>query len=118
MDDLKHREEAMQRDVLMVVAAGASLLNGMHFSPLFDPVLFLLRPFVASLLASPIILFYFTSIFISVMTLLLAGIPAAIYERLRGQTQSTPVSVGIWAVVTVILALPGILGATGYFQIE
>lgn len=118
MDDMKDRQETMQRDVLLVVAAGASLLNGMHFSPLFDPVLFLLRPFVASILASPLVLFYFTSIFISVMTLLLAGIPAAIYERVRGHSESSPVSIGIWLVATLLLALPGILGATGYFNIE
>lgn len=118
MDDQQHREETMQRDVLLVTAAGASLLNGMHFSPLFDPVLFLLRPFVASIVVSPIVLFYLTSIFISVMTLLLAGIPAAIYERIRGLTESTPVSVGIWLVATLLLAVPGVLGLTGYFHIE
>lgn len=118
MDDLKHREETMQRDVLLTMAAGASLLNGMHFSPLFDPVLFLLRPFVASILSSPIILFYLTSIFISMMTLLVAGIPAALYERFKGHTQSSPISVGIWLVSTLLLALPGILGAIGYFHVE
>lgn len=118
MDELHQREKTMQTDVLLVAAAATSLLNGMHFSPLFDPVFFLLRPFVVPLLSSPIVLFYLTSIFISVMTLLIAGIPAAIYERVRGHAESTPISVGIWLVATVVLALPGILGATGYFHIE
>ncbi len=118
MDDLHHREQTMQRDVLLVAAAAASLLNGMHFSPLFDPVFFLIRPFVVPLLSSPLVLFYLTSIFISVLTLLIAGVPAAIYERVRGHAESTPVSIGIWLVATLVLALPGILGATGYFEIE
>ncbi|MDX2154983.1 MAG: hypothetical protein SFW09_00620 [Hyphomicrobiaceae bacterium] len=118
MDDLHHREQTMQRDVLLVATVSASLLNGMHFSPLFDPVLFLLRPFVASILASPVVLFYLTSILISVMTLVIGGIPAAMYERFRGHAESTPLSIGIWLVATLVLALPGILGATGYFSIE
>lgn len=118
MDDLHAREQTMQRDVLLLAAAGASLLNGMHFSPLFDPVFFLLRPFVASVLSSGLVLFYLTSIFISIMTLVIAGIPAAIYERLRGQTESSPMSIGIWLLATLVLALPGILGAIGFFEIE
>lgn len=118
MDELHQREQTMQRDVLLVAAAAVSLVNGMHFSPLFDPIFFLLRPFVAPILSSPLVLFYLTSIFISVMTLVVAGVPAALYERLRGQSQSSPVSIGIWFAATVVLALPGILGATGYFDIE
>lgn len=118
MDDLHHREQTMQRDVFLVSAAGASLLNGMHFSPLFDPILFLLRPFISPLLASPLVMFYLTSIFISVMTLAIAGVPAALYERLRGQQDSTPMSLGIWLVATLLLAIPGILGATGYYTVD
>ncbi len=112
-DDLKSREEMMQRDVLLVATAGISLLNGQASSPLFDPVLFLLRPFVASFLSSPLVLYYVTSIFISLMTLLLAGVPAAIYERLRGHAESTPASLGIWLVATFVLSLPGLKGVLG-----
>lgn len=107
-DDLLERERTMQRDVLLVATAGASLLNGQTFSPLFDPVLILLRPFVASVITSPLLLFYLTSLFLSLVTLMLAGIPAAIYERLRGTRESTPVSIGIWLVATLLLTLPTI----------
>lgn len=112
-DDLQERQETMQRDVLLVATAAVSLLNGLHFSPLFDPIFFLLRPFVASFLSSSLVLFYLTSILISLMTLLIAGIPAALYERIRGHAQSTPVSIGIWFVATILLAIPGIMGAFG-----
>ncbi|MGE0766963.1 MAG: hypothetical protein AB7L90_10905 [Hyphomicrobiaceae bacterium] len=118
MDELEARENIMQRDVLLVSVAAVSLLNGMHFSPLFDPVFFLLRPFVASILSSGLVLFYLTSIFISLMTLVIGGIPAAIYERVKGQPESSPVSIGIWLAGTIVAALPGILGAVGYFDIE
>ena len=111
--ELQERQDVMQRDVLLVATAAVSLLNGLHFSPLFDPVFFLLRPFVASFLSSPLVLFYLTSILISLITLLIAGIPAALYERIRGYKQSTPLSIGIWFAATIVLAMPGIMGAFG-----
>ena len=43
------------------------------------------------------------------MTLLIAGIPAALYERIRGLKTSTPVSLGIWLVAAVLLSLPTIM---------
>lgn len=114
MDDLSQRETTMQRDVLLVATAGLSLLNGMHFSPIFDPVAILLKPFVAgTLLATPLVFLYLASIFCSLMTLLIAGIPAAIYERLKGQSDSSPVSLGIWLAATALLTLPSLLGLGG-----
>jgi hypothetical protein len=112
--DMDHREQTMQRDVLLVATAGISLLNGMHFSPYFDPVAILLRPFIAgTVLATPLVALYITSIFVSLMTLLIAGIPAAIYERIKGSAGSTPVSLGIWLVCTILLTIPSFLGAAG-----
>lgn len=105
-DELLERERTMQRDVLLVATAGASLLNGQSFSPWLDSALILLRPFVAQLITSPLLLLYLTSIFVSLMTLLVAGIPAALYERIRGHKESTPVSIGIWLVATLLLTVP------------
>jgi hypothetical protein len=106
------RETLLKRDVLLVATAGLSLLNGMHFSPLFDPIFFLVRPFAPGFFSSmPMLLFYFTSLLISLTTLLLAGVPAALYERIRGLKDSTPVSLGIWFATTLILTLPGLMGA-------
>ena len=112
-DDMQSRQDTMQRDVLLVATVGASLLNGMHFSPLFDPVFFLLKPFVAAVIASPLLLFYFTSVLISLVTLMLAGIPAALYERFRGHTETSPVSLGIWFAGTMLASIPGFMGALG-----
>ena len=50
---------------------------------------------------------------IAVMTLMLAGIPAAIYERIRGLQTSTSVSLGIWLAATLLLTLPTIMNAFG-----
>lgn len=112
--DMDEREQIMKRDVLLVAIAGISLLNGMHFSPYFDPVAILLRPFIAgTLLSTPLLSLYLTSIFVSLMSLLIAGIPAAIYERLTGQRESTATSLGIWLGALVAITLPAILAAAG-----
>lgn len=112
-DDMQERQDAMQRDVMLVATAGLSLLNGQSSSPLFDPVFFLLRPFVAQLVSSPILLFYFSSLLLSLVTLMLAGVPAAIYERIKGHKESTPISIGIWLAGTIFLTMPTIVGWFG-----
>lgn len=110
VDEMHDRQQTMQRDVLMIATAATSLVNGQGFSPVFDPVFFLLRPFIAgTFLSTPLVFFYLTSVFISLMTLLLAGVPAALYERIRGSQGSTPVSIGIWFVATALLTFPAIL---------
>lgn len=111
---MENREDQLRRDVLLIATAAASLLNGMHFSPYFDPVFILLKPFLAgTLLSTPLVLFYLTSIFISVMTLLIAGVPAALYERFRGLKESNTASLGIWLVCTLLLVLPTLLSLPG-----
>lgn len=113
-DEMNDRLHTMQRDVLLVATAAVSLLNGQGFSPIFDPVFFLLRPFVAgTFLSTPLVFFYITSILISLMTLLIGGIPAAIYEKIRGHEDSTPVSIGIWFVCTAALSFPALMAWIG-----
>jgi len=56
---------------------------------------------------------YAAPLAIAVMTMLIAGIPAAIYERIRGLQTSTPVSLGIWLVAAILLTLPTIMRAIG-----
>ncbi|MDZ4841100.1 MAG: hypothetical protein SH859_03005 [Hyphomicrobium aestuarii] len=108
--DDQERQDIMQRDVLLVATAACSLLNGQSFSPLLTMGAILLKPFVAgTLLASPIVFLYLTSLFVSIITLLLAGIPAALYERYKGNQNSTPMSLGIWFFATVFLTLPTFL---------
>lgn len=110
-----NREDLLKRDMLLVGAAAVSLLNGMHFSPYFDPAFILLKPFIAgTLLSSPLALFYITSIFTSLMTLLIAGVPAALYERFSGMHESNQTSIGIWLGGTLLLALPSLIGMAGW----
>jgi hypothetical protein len=53
------------------------------------------------------LIFFFSSLMLSTATVILAGIPAAIYERFVGaKDDSTGVSLWIWLAGTALLALP------------
>jgi hypothetical protein len=102
------------RYLLLFATAALSILNGMSFSPLFDSVAYFLYLFTrGSRFIGPDLLVYLTSAFVSSMTLLLAGIPAAAYERIRDFKESTPVSLGLWLVATAILTLPTLMRLVG-----
>lgn len=113
-DDLNQRETLLKRDGMLIGIAGFSLLNGMHFSPLFDPAFVVFRAFAPGFfLSSPLLLFYFTSLLLSAATLILAGVPAALYERMTGRAQSDTTSLGIWLATTFAFVLPTLLGRGG-----
>ncbi len=113
MHDTDARQDAMQKDVMLVATAGLSLMNGMTWSPVLFPFVVLLKALVSgTVLASPIVLTYLASLLASATTLLLAGVPAALYERAKGLPDSTPISIGIWLAGTITLVgLPLLLFA-------
>lgn len=112
--DQQERQDTMQTDVLLVATAATSLLNGQAFSPFLDMAAILMRPFIAgTFLQSPIVYLYLTSLFVSATTLVIAGIPAAIYERVNGQSTSTPLSLGIWLAATLVLTIPTFMAMGG-----
>ena len=92
----------------LVFVLGIAMLNGL-FSPalrivvLFAPVWYpALLPQVASLL------FLLSSLLVATFTLMIAGVPAAIYERLSGTADSDAVSMGIWLLGVLILTAPAV----------
>jgi hypothetical protein len=100
--------------VPLVGVAAVAAFNGTLFSPIFDSIFYYLDTFArGSLFYSPQLYLILTSVFISLMTLLIAGIPAALYERIRGLKTSTPVSLGIWLVTALLLSLPTIMSYFG-----
>lgn len=113
-DDLHGRQNLMQRDVLLMAMAGLSLVNGMHVSPYFDPAFLLLRPFAAGFfVTSPLVLLYLTSLFVSILTVAVGGIPAALVERARGHPTSTPGTLMLWLLGVGVVAAPTLLGLGG-----
>jgi hypothetical protein len=103
------------RGLLLMAAGAVASFNGSLWSPVFDSVSYFLDPAIRGfpMMNAARAYYYATPIVIMVTTLLIAGIPAAIYERLRGASTSTVVSITIWLFATVLLTLPTIMNATG-----
>ena len=100
----------------LVAVIGLAILNGV-FSPAIIPVFALhglWYPFFLPAILPAI--FLACSLIVSTFTLMLGGVPAALYEKISGGGKSTPVSGLIWLVAVALLtlpALPNFLNALG-----
>jgi len=102
----------MERNFYFVGIAFFGMVNG-----LFNQVA-LLFALIHMQVLSPALLFgstsltlMFSSLMVSTATIILAGIPAAIYERVIGaKDDSTVTSLWIWLAGTAILTLPAMGG--------
>jgi hypothetical protein len=88
-----------------------STING-----IFSPFLLALVPFVLALtpaffVDSTSFIFFLSSLLLSTMTIILGGIPAALYERWTGAKESTGFSMWLWLAGVGLLTLP----AASYF---
>jgi hypothetical protein len=107
MSEMDRREEVLRQDGYFIGIATFSLIAGMHFSPYFNTVATMFRPILFGFyITSPVIIFYLTSLLLSVGTVIVAGIPAAMFERATGRTQSDGTSLLIWLIATGVLAFP------------
>lgn len=95
------------RAAMLALIGIAAMPNGLFFSPWFDSVLFMVpRAASALLVTGEAATFYLTGAFLWLLTLVLAGIPAALYERLRGLRQPTFGAQLIWLVAALALCIP------------
>lgn len=101
----------------LVAVIGLAILNGM-FSPAIIPVFALhglWYPFFLPAILPAILLA--CSLIVSTFTLMVGGVPAALYEKISGGGKSSAVSGLIWLATVVLLtlpALPNILNALGF----
>lgn len=98
----------MDRNVLLFGVVGVSMLNG-----LFSPLLAIAVPIAAVLMPeifprSPSWVLFFSSLLVASATLLFAGVPAALYERLVDRDKASGVPMLIWLGGVVVLALPAL----------
>ncbi len=111
---MEDREDILRRDGTLVGLATAGLVNGMHTSPWFDLMSAPIAAIVAGFyITSPVILFYLVSLSVSVFTVILAGVPAAIYEQSQDLRTSNSRSLTIWLVAAIVLTLPAFLKMIG-----
>jgi hypothetical protein len=112
---IEDRGEIMRRDAYILGVVGMGIVNGMHFSVYYLPAYLLMRPFVqiTFFTASPLVSSYLTSLMLSTFTIMLAGIPAALYERFRGMKSSNAVTFAIWLGAATLLTIPTIISLAG-----
>jgi hypothetical protein len=115
MDDFDKREALLRQDGFLIGIATLSLLNGMDFSPYSEPGLVLMKPLLFAFgITSPLLIFYFTSLILSLITLILAGVPAALFERASGRQTSDGTSMLIWFISIAIITLPTLAQMLGF----
>jgi hypothetical protein len=99
----------MERQWYYIGIAFFGMVNGM-FNPLRVVSYIFTNTFLAvPLFGSQSLVFYFSSLMLATATVIVGGIPAAIYERYVGATEdSTVTSLWIWLAGTAILTIPAI----------
>lgn len=103
-------EQGTERNLYLIGIAFFGMVNG-----LFNQIALLFALIHVQILA-PSLLFgstaltlMFSSLMVSTFTIILAGIPAALYERFVGaKDDSSVVSLWIWLAGTALLTLPAI----------
>jgi hypothetical protein len=99
----------MDRNLYYVGIAFFGMINGM-FSPLRAFSFVFTNTFMAApLFGSPGLIFYVSALMLSTATVILGGIPAALYERFFGaKDDSTEASLWIWLAGTGLLTVPAL----------
>ncbi|MET0653861.1 MAG: hypothetical protein ABWY63_15215 [Hyphomicrobiaceae bacterium] len=100
----------MDRTFYFVGIAFFGMING-----LFNQLWLLFALIYTQQMAGPLffgsvpLTLMFASLMVSTATIILGGIPAAIYERIKGiEGDSTEVSLWIWLAGTAVLTLPAV----------
>lgn len=111
MSEMDQREALLKRDGYFLGIASLSLLNGMHFSPYFSFVAIPFGPILREYgITSPVITFYLASVILSVGSVIISGVPVAIFERLTGRQTSDSTSMALWLGILFLIAIPSFLG--------
>jgi hypothetical protein len=100
----------MDRTFYFVGIAFFGMVNGLFNSTLLLFALIHMQILAPALLFGSVPLtLMFASLMVSTATIIIGGIPAAIYERLAGAKEdSTDASLWLWLAATAILTLPAI----------
>ncbi|MFL5231362.1 MAG: hypothetical protein ACJ8DM_00345 [Microvirga sp.] len=100
----------MDRTFYFVGIAFFGMVNGLFNSTLLLFALIHMQILAPALLFGSVPLtLMFASLMVSTATIIIGGIPAALYERLAGAKEnSTDASLWLWLAATAILTLPAI----------
>jgi hypothetical protein len=99
----------MSRNAYFIGIAFFGMINGIFNQLALVFALLYVQPLAGPLLFGSVPLtLLFASLMVSTATVILGGIPAAIYERVTGATDSNDASLWIWLAGTAFLTLPAI----------
>ncbi|MEM8877379.1 MAG: hypothetical protein AAGD23_05855 [Pseudomonadota bacterium] len=92
--------------IIGVVALGT-------ISGIFSPLLILVRLWLINFLPafainSPLVANFIASLLTSTIVIAVAGVPAALYERITGKSESTQTSLFIWVASAAVLSMPAV----------
>jgi hypothetical protein len=97
----------MNRNFYFIGIAFFGMINGIFNQLWLIFALLYVQSLIGPLLFGSLSLtLMFASLMVSTATVILGGIPAAIYEQVTGKSESNRVSLWIWLAGTAILALP------------
>ena len=97
----------MSRNFYFIGIAFFGMINGLFNQLWLILALVYVQTFAAPLLFGSVSLtLMFASLMVSTATVILGGIPAAIYERVTGASDSNDASLWIWLAGTALLTLP------------
>jgi hypothetical protein len=97
----------MNRNFYFVGIAFFGMINGLFNQVALIFALLYVQPLAGPLLFGSLSLtLMFASLMVSTATVILGGIPAAIYEKVTGASESSDVSLWIWLAGTAVAALP------------
>jgi hypothetical protein len=103
----------MSKTSFIVAIMSFGLISGL-FSPALPIMFVIVTGLAPGLLISSIqVVLMIASILTATVTIMAAGIPAAIYERIAGLEASNETSWFIWLACTAILALPAVINGIG-----
>ena len=102
----------MSSNPLIVALMAVGMLNGI-FSPFFvitsQVMLTAIMPFLV--FAGPAVTSFLASLTAATATIMLAGIPAALFERVTGRRDTDTASYTIWLVSAVAISFPALVRA-------
>ncbi len=111
MSEMDRREALLKQDGYIIGLASLSLINGMHFSPYFSFIAIPFGPILREYgITSPVITFYLASLIVAVGSVIVSGIPAAIFERLTGRQQTDSTSMAVWLGAIFLITIPSFMG--------
>ena len=102
----------MASNPFMAAIMAVAILNGI-FSPFFvvTSQVMLTTILPPLIFAGPSFVAFFGSLVAATATIMLAGVPAALFERLTGRQETDSAAYAVWLVTVIVISFPALTRA-------